>query len=160
MAGNFPQAALTAWGTYTKPVCNCGDARANVKSRLIRSPLRQPAADLWAAAYCWCASNTHCCISAAFVYAGLFARNSQFHQFALQSGVISDLPLQAAGYVDRCGSDEVGELTAQKQHHADNIFGLAETTERHDLGCHCQELLPRDCRAHLPIMPVPLTGID
>src|SRR5580698_2331834 len=104
MAGSFPQAALMVWGTCTKPVYSYGGARANGKSRLTGSLSLRPEAVLWAAVCCWCASSTPSRVSVAFHGARLFAGNSQLHQFALQRGVVSDLPLQAAGYVDRrCG---------------------------------------------------------
>src|ERR1700729_1848990 len=132
MADSFPQAGPMAWATCTKPVCSYGDARGNGKSRLTRSRSLRPAAALWAAVCCWCAASTQSKISPAFVGTGLVAGNSQLPQFALQRGVVRDLPLQAAGYVDRRRGDEGGELAAQKQHHADNVIGLAESTERHD----------------------------
>src|ERR1700675_2155674 len=167
MAASFPEAARMALVTCTRLVCNSGGVRANVRSHLIKSPSRRLAVVLWEAAYCWRASDSRSRISAApdhnstvDLVSRLFTRYAKFHQFALQSRIIGDLTLQAAGYVNRCRGDEAGKLAAQKQHHDDHIFGLTETTKRHDLGSHRQKLLPGDCRAHLPIVPIPLTGID
>src|SRR6202035_2573589 len=126
MAASFPAAAHMALVTCTRLACNSGDGRANVRSHLIRLRSRRPAVDLWAAACCWRASDLRTGLVSC-----LFTRNAKFHQFALQSRIIGDLPLQAAGYVNRCSGDEAGKLAAQKQHHADYIFGLGETTERH-----------------------------
>src|ERR1700675_3406589 len=153
MAASFPEAARTALGTCTRPACSCGDARANVKSHLIRSPSRRQAVVLWVVACSWRATKRRQVLvrlapRVLKFFSRFLTRNTKLHHLALQSRIIGDLSLQATGYVDRRCGDEAGVLGAQKEHHAGHIFGLAESTERYDFRSHCQELLAGDCRAH------------
>ena len=41
-----------------------------------------------------------------------------------------------------------------------HLLGSAEAAQRHDLDHHLKELLAADGRGHLPVVPIPLTGVD